>query len=224
MLPMVINYELCSVSLYLKFLTHKSHVFQLSGGLIFLCLSKSKSLDPHSTYCGKSDPSPHFQGFPRTSVQFSRSVMSNSLWPHGLQHTRLSCPSPAPSACSNSCPSSRWCHLNISSSVVPFSACLQSFPASGSFPVSQFFTLGGQSTSPQNWVMVKGAPLCKFPHSKLHSYSRRILWNVNLIKLLKSRFEAVKRKTKSLWKPLNVHAHTHTQTLLLYVWRVDPPF
>ena len=71
MLPMVINYELCSVSLYLKFLTHKSHVFQLSGGLIFLCLSKSKSLDPHSTYCGKSDPSPTFPRIPKdfSSVQ-----------------------------------------------------------------------------------------------------------------------------------------------------------
>ena len=78
------------------------------------------------------------------SVNFSRSVMSDSLWPHGLQHARLPCPSPTPGACSNSCPSSRWCHPTISSSVVPFS-CLQSFPASGSFPMSQFFVLGGQS-------------------------------------------------------------------------------
>ena len=65
-------------------------------------------------------------------VQFSRSAVSDSLWPHGLQHTRLPCPSPTPGACSNSCPLSRWCHPTISSSVVPFS-CLQSFPASGSF-------------------------------------------------------------------------------------------
>ena len=71
--------------------------------------------------------------------QFSRSVMSNSLQPHGLQHARLPCPSPTPGACSNSCPSSRWCHPTISSSVDPFSSCLQSFPASGSFPMSQFF-------------------------------------------------------------------------------------
>ena len=71
--------------------------------------------------------------------------MSDYLWSHGLQHTRLRCPSPIPGACSNSCPSSRWCHPTISSSVVPFSSCLQSFPASGSFPVSQFFTSGGQS-------------------------------------------------------------------------------
>ena len=76
---------------------------------------------------------------------FSRSVMSDSLWPCGLQHARLPCPSPTPRAYSNSCLLSRWCHPNISSSVIPFSSCLQSFPASGSFPVSQFFTSGGQS-------------------------------------------------------------------------------
>ena len=79
------------------------------------------------------------------SIQFSCSVVSDSLWPHGLQHVRLPCPSPTPRACSNSCPSSRWCHPTISSSIVPFSSCLQSFPASGSFPVNQFFTLGGQN-------------------------------------------------------------------------------
>ena len=80
-------------------------------------------------------------------VQFSRSVVSNSLWPHGLQHSWLSCPSPTPVAYSNSCPSNKWCHPTISSSVTPFSSCLQSFPASGSSPVSQFFTSGGQGWS-----------------------------------------------------------------------------
>ena len=79
------------------------------------------------------------------SVQFSHSVMSNSLWPHGLQHARLPYPSPTPRACSNWCSFSQWCHPTISSSVVPFSSCLQSFPASGSFPMSQFFASGGQS-------------------------------------------------------------------------------
>ena len=74
-----------------------------------------------------------------SSVQFSCSVMSNSFRPYGLQHTRLPCPSPIPGACSNSCPSSQRCHPTISSSVIPFS-CLQSFPASESFPMSQFFT------------------------------------------------------------------------------------
>ena len=79
------------------------------------------------------------------SVQFSHSVVSYSLLPHGLQHSRLPCPTPTPGACLNSCPSSRWCHPTISSSVIPFSSCLQSFPASGSFPVSQFFASGSQS-------------------------------------------------------------------------------
>ena len=80
-----------------------------------------------------------------SSVQFSRSVMFNSLQPHGLQHARLPCPSPTPGVYSNSCPLSRWRHPTISSSVVPFSSCPQSFPASGSFPRSQCFTSGGQS-------------------------------------------------------------------------------
>ena len=79
------------------------------------------------------------------SVQFSHSVMSNSLWPHGLRHARPSCPSPTPGAYSNSCPSSRWCHPTISSSVVPFSSHLQSFQASGSFLMNQFFTSGRQN-------------------------------------------------------------------------------
>ena len=79
------------------------------------------------------------------SVQFSHSVVSDSLRPHGLQHTRLPCPSPSPRVYSNSYPLSWWCHPTISSSVFPFSSCLQSFPASGSFQMSQFFTSGGQS-------------------------------------------------------------------------------
>ena len=76
--------------------------------------------------------------------QFSHSVVSNSLWPHGLQHARLPCPSSTPGTCSNSCPSSWWCHPTILSSVAPFSSCLQSFPASRFFPVSQLFASGGQ--------------------------------------------------------------------------------
>ena len=78
------------------------------------------------------------------SVQFSRSVVSDSLWPHGLQHARFPCPSPSPGACSNSCPSSQWWQPTISSSVIPFSSHLQSFPTSGSFPMSQFFASDGQ--------------------------------------------------------------------------------
>ena len=78
-------------------------------------------------------------------VHFSHSVTSNSLTPHGLQDTRLPCPSSNPGACSDSCPSSWWCHPTILCSIVPFSSHLQFFPASGSFPVSQFFASGGQS-------------------------------------------------------------------------------
>ena len=80
-----------------------------------------------------------------SSVQFSCLVVSDSWWPHGLQHARLPCPSPTPRNCSDSCPSSQWCHPTILASVIPFSSCLQSFPASGSFSVSQFFASGGQS-------------------------------------------------------------------------------
>ena len=78
-------------------------------------------------------------------VQFSRSVVSHSLQPQWLQHTRLPCPSPTPGACSKSCLLNQWCHPTISSSVIPFSSCLQSFPASGSFQMSQFFASGGES-------------------------------------------------------------------------------
>ena len=80
-----------------------------------------------------------------SSVKFSRSVVSDFLWPHESQHTRPPCPSPTPRVHSNSCPSSQWCHPAISSSVIPFSSCPQSLPASGSFPVSQLFSWGGQS-------------------------------------------------------------------------------
>ena len=80
-----------------------------------------------------------------SSVQFSHSVMSSSLQPHEPQHTRPPCPSRTPGVYPDSCPLNQWCHPTISPSVVPYSSCLQSFPASGSFPMSQFFILGGQS-------------------------------------------------------------------------------
>ena len=80
-----------------------------------------------------------------SSVQFSCSVVSDSLRPHGLQHARPPRPSPTPGVYPNSCPLSRWCHPTISSSAVPFSSCLLSFPASGSFPMSQLFAWGDQS-------------------------------------------------------------------------------
>ena len=80
-----------------------------------------------------------------SSVHFSHSVESDSLWPHESQHARPPCPSPTPRVHSNSCPSSWWCHPAISSSFIPFSSCPQSLPASGSFPLSQLFAWGGQS-------------------------------------------------------------------------------
>ena len=84
----------------------------------------------------------HITSFHFPDVQFSRSIMSDSLRPHGLQHAGPPCPSPTPGVYSNSCPSCWWCHPTISSSVIPFSSCLQSFPASGSFQMSQLFASG----------------------------------------------------------------------------------
>ena len=89
-------------------------------------------------------------------VQFSRSVVSNSLWLHGLQHARPPCPSPTPRVSSNSCPSSQWCHPTISSSVIPFSSPLQPFPASGSFQMSQLFAsvlpVNTEDWFPLGWI------------------------------------------------------------------------
>ena len=87
----------------------------------------------------------HLMSLLASVSQLCHSVMSDSLWPHRLKQARLPCPSPTPEACSNSCSMSQWCHPTISSSVTRFSYCLQSFPASGSFARSQFFTSGGQS-------------------------------------------------------------------------------
>ena len=122
-------------------------------------------------------------------VQFSHSVVSNIMRPHELQHTRLPCPSPTLGVYSNSCPLSQWCHPTISSSVVPFSSCPQSFPASGSFQMSQFFASGGQSIGVsasasvhpmniQDWILLGSTgliPLCcrkgdPFQGPKLDSY------------------------------------------------------
>ena len=115
------------------FLIYFQHLFLLNIYIIVFLWVLFWAL--FSTYCTQS-----------LSVQFSHSVVSNSLWPHELQHTRPPCPSPTPRVYSNSCPSSRWCHPTISSSVVPFSSCPQSFPVSVSFQMSQIVTSDDQST------------------------------------------------------------------------------
>ena len=122
----------------------------IGGNRLVIFFSDSKSEIQVSTDFKYST----YSTFPY-SVQFGCSVMSNSVWPHGLQYTRLPCPSPTPGACSNSCPLSQWCHPTISSSVVPFSSCLQSFPELGSFPVSQFFKSGSQSTRASASILPK---------------------------------------------------------------------
>ena len=106
-----------------------------------LLLHDWKEMWSYLPYCA-FDPTILFLG---VLLLFSCSVMSDSLQPYGLQHSRIPCPSPTPGACSNSCPSSQWWHPTISSCVFLFSSCLQSFPASGSFLRSQFFASGGQS-------------------------------------------------------------------------------
>ena len=115
--------------------------------LIFLSFLSSKTRRKHTKLqiWVMSTETPLFVRWDKLSVQFSRSVMSNSLQLHELQHTRPPCSSPTPRVHPNPCPSSQWCHPTISSSVVPFSSCPQSFPASGSFPMSQVFASGGQS-------------------------------------------------------------------------------
>ena len=106
------------------------------------------------------------------SVQFSGSVVSDSLWSHGLQHPRLPCPSPNFGICLNSCPLSWWCHPAILSFIVPFSSCFQSVPASGSFPMSQFFTSGVQNTG------------SSFSISPSNEYSGLISFRIDLFDLL----------------------------------------
>ena len=130
------------------------------------------------------------------SVQFSHSVMSNSLRPHRWQHARNSCPSHTPGACSNSCPLCWWCHPTISSSVVPFSSCLKSLLATRSFPVSQFFASGGQSMLKVCW---------SFSISFSNEYSGLISFTMDWLDLftvqgtLKSLLQHHSSKASILW-------------------------
>ena len=113
----------------------------------------------------------------KSSVQFSCLVMSYPLQPHGLQHTRLSCPSQTPRAYSNSCPLSWWWLPTISSFVISFTSCLQSFPASGSFPMSQCFTSGGQVWFPLGWTgLISCSPRDSQESSTTPQFKASILW------------------------------------------------
>ena len=145
-----------------------------------------------------------------TSAEFSYSAISNSLRTYGLQHARLRCPSPIPRACSNSRPSSWWCHPTISSSVIPFSSCLQSFPASGSYPMSQFFATGSQSIGVsasvsvlpmniQDWFPLEGTGWI----SLLSKGLSRVFSNTTQFKSIKS----------SALRFLSSPTHTHTWLL-----------
>ena len=142
------------------------------------------------------------------TVQFSCSVVSNSLRSHGLQHARPPCPSPTPGVYSNSCPLSQWCHPTISSSVIPFSSCLQSLPASRSFQMSQFFASGGQCNADnvlrENCIRNKW----NLRHLNSHFLSKNIISNFSLFqtqrnflitKLMPLRMSS-KPEKESIWK------------------------
>ena len=150
---------------------------------------------------------PALSGYDCSSLQFSCSVVSDYLQPHGLQHARLPCLSPTPRACSNSCSLSRWCHPTISSSSILFSSCLQSFPPLGSFQGSQFFTSGGQSirssasasvlpVNIQDWFPLGSAGL-------ISSQSKRLSRVISNTTIQKHQFFGIQL---FLWS--NSHIHT----------------
>ena len=145
-------------------------------------------------------------------VQFSCSVVSNSLWPHGLQHTRLPCPSPTPRAHSNSCPLSQWCHPTISSSVVPFCSCLQSFPASGSFIRSQLFD------------QVAKVLELQLQHSPSNEYSGVIFFRMDWLDLLAVQGTYQESSTPQC-KSINflVLSFLYSPTLTSILWLLEKP-
>ena len=148
----------------------------------------------------------------RTTVQFSHSVMSDSLWPQGLQHARLPCPSPSPRAYLNSYPLHQWCHTTISSSVIPFSSCLQSFPASGSFPVSVLLIRW-----PKYWSF-------SFNISPSNEYSGLISFRVDWLDhlavqgTLKSLLQHHSSKASILLAQLSLWSNFHINT-----WQLEKP-
>ena len=147
------------------------------------------------------------------SVWFSCSVLSDSLRPHGLQHARPPCPSPAPGVYPDSRPLSRWCHPTISSPVIPFSSCLQSFPASESFPVSRFFTSGGQSIGVSALTSVVPMNIQGwFPLRWTGWISLQSKWLLRVF----SNTTVQKHQFFSTWLSLWFNSHIHT-------WPVEKP-
>ena len=148
-----------------------------------------------------------------TLLFFSRLLMSNSLWPHELQHTKLPCPSLSPRVCSNPCPLSQWCYPTISSSVIPLSSCPQSFPASGSFQMSQLFTSGGLCIG-------ASASASVLPMNILHWFS---LGLTGLISLLSKGFSRVfsnttVQKHQCFGTQLSSQSNSH-----IYIWPLEKP-
>ena len=141
------------------------------------------------------------------SVHFSHSVVSNSLRPHESQHARPPCPSPTPGVHSDSRPSSLWCHPAISSSVIPFSSCPQSLPASGSFPVSQLFAWSGQST----WVSALASLLAK-KHPELISFRMDWLDLLAVQGTLRSGFNTTVQKHQFFGTHVSSQSNSHIHT------------
>ena len=156
--------------------------------------------------------------------------LSNSLWPHGLQHSKILYPSLSPRVCSNSCPLSRWCYLTISFSATPFSFCLQSFPASGYFPMCWLFTSGGQSigASASAWVLPMNIqdwfPLGLTSLISLHSKGlSRVFFNTTTQSINSSAVSLLYGPTLHDWQPFfMVQPYTTTLTLTIwtFVWKV----
>ena len=164
------------------------------GVFLFQLLTNIPGPEPHSLPIKSQYFSPD-----TLLLLFSRSVVSDSLWTHVLQCARLPCPSPSPRAFSNSCPLSRWCHPAISSSVVPFSSCPQSFPASGSFLMSRLFASGGQSIGASALASVL----------PMNSQGWFPLGWTGWISLLSKEFPRVFSSTKSQYFSSSALTHSH---------------
>ena len=150
--------------------------------------------------------------------QFNCLVMSNSLRHSGLQHARLPCPSPTPGTCSNSCPSSQWCHPSIPSSVIPFSSCLQSFPASGSFPMSQFFASDGQSIGVSASAAVLPMNIQNWFPLGLTGLISLYFHMSQMVEHYDSRFKPLQDK-KAKQKIINVHSKFSRSSRRTKIWQ-----